>query len=239
MQILVDYDNIPDLIRRNGPRYVADRLCAALQRVAIDVLLEDRRLDLRFYGGWYAGRTLSALGQLLAADLQASFPFVLRFNPDNPDSAITVAGALAHSLIIVPKHTLYATFRQRPGLGKVVCADPSTLGCADPICPFRAVVTFFSSNRCSQNTCQVNVSALVSPRGEQKLVDTMLVADLIYLSHSGESTATVVTSDDDVWPGVISAMQLGTRVIHITTKHHERHPPYVAGLPGKFDTTEL
>jgi hypothetical protein len=55
---LVDYDNIPDLVRLNGPRYIADRLCAVLSQNA-----GDRRLDLRLYGGWYAGNSLSTLGQ--------------------------------------------------------------------------------------------------------------------------------------------------------------------------------
>ena len=239
MQVLLDYDNIPDPIRRNGARYIADKVCLALQLVAMTELLRDRRLDLRLYGGWYTGNNLSAAGQRLSADVQNAFPFVLKSDPKNPNTAITVAANLAHSLVVLPKHTLYSTFRTRPGLEKVVCVHPSTLGCHVSNCPLQVVFDFFSTDRCPYVGCQITSGHLIRRRGEQKLVDTMMVADLMHLSHSGESAVAVVTADDDIWPGVISGMQLGARIIHIWTKHHNRHPQYLNGVPGKYSRVAL
>lgn len=239
MQILVDYDNIPKTISRGGSRYLADRLLEGLQGVAMSSLLADRRLDLRFYGGWYSGQNLSSLAQALSAEIQNAFPYSRRLNPANPGSAISVMGALAFSLLILPRHTLYRTFRQRPGLGKVDCADPKAMGCADLNCPLEIVADYLTTNRCPQNGCQVNTNTFIKPRSEQKLVDTMLIADLIHLSQTKEPVAAVVTLDDDIWPGVISAMQHGTHIIHISTKYHEPRPFYVSGIPGKCDSVPL
>jgi hypothetical protein len=51
VQILVDYDNIPPLVSRNGPRFVADLLQARLIATFPQFALGNVRLDFRFYGG--------------------------------------------------------------------------------------------------------------------------------------------------------------------------------------------
>jgi hypothetical protein len=239
MQVLVDYDNIPQLIRRNGPRYVADRLCSALWQRAKSAVLQDRRIELRLYGGWYAGNSLSSAGQRLSADIQSDFPLVLKPDPTDPTVSMTVAAFLAHSLVSLPRHTLFSTFRTRPGLEKVICTHPSKFGCREPLCPLIAVFDYFDTDSCSHPGCQVKAGLLVNRRGEQKLVDTMLVADLIYLSHNREPYVVVVTSDDDVWPGIIVGMQLGTHVIHVRTKYDGRPSSYLAGVPGKYSGVTL
>ena len=239
MYVLVDYDNIPQDVRRNGPRYVADRLCAALVRDAKNALMNDSRLDMRLYGGWYFKNSLSQVAQGLSASLQADFPFVITPGSGLPGRAITVAAGLAHALIVLPRHILYDTFRIRPADGTVACLHPSTIGCSEATCPMEVVFNFFDIQRCSRAGCQVTPAGLVRPRGEQKLVDTMLVADLLHLAHVREPAVTVVSSDDDLWPGIISCMHFGTHAIHVSTKHHHRQPSYLLGVTGKYSRATM
>ena len=55
----------------------------------------------------------------------------------------------------------------------------------------------------------------VLAREEQKLVDTMLVVDLAHLARQGGSVLVVVSTDDDVWPGIRFALLLGAVLIHV------------------------
>jgi len=54
-------------------------------------------------------------------------------------------------------------------------------------------------------------------RSEQKLVDTMLTADMIYLAQAGVKDVCLVSSDDDLWVGIRTAILLGANVTQIHT----------------------
>jgi hypothetical protein len=96
------------------------------------------------------------------------------------------------------------------------------------------VADFINNKKCSESGCTVTPKVLFRTVGEQKLVDTMLVADAIHLSHQGERMLAIVTSDDDVWPGIISARVIGTHVIHVRTGMSSSHASYDDGVPGKY-----
>lgn len=49
----------------------------------------------------------------------------------------------------------------------------------------------------------------------QKLVDTVLTADLIQVSPPASTQIAVVTSDDDLWPGIYTALSQGATVHHV------------------------
>ena len=74
----------------------------------------------------------------------------------------------------------------------------------------------------------------VLTRTEQKLVDTMLVADLIHLASSGETSVAVVSSDDDMWPGMLMAMSHGAQIVHICTKHPSRNRLYQGTFRSQY-----
>jgi hypothetical protein len=239
MCVLVDHDNIPISIRKNSPLHVADTICAALERNLPDVFKSDQRLDLRLYGGWYSGNNQSRAAQQLSAQINRDFPYVFTLSASGVRIPITINANLAHALVILPKKTLHDTFRYRPSANGISCSHPTAIGCVEVNCPSVAVFHFFNQAQCSHLGCPITPSKLVKPRGEQKLVDTMLVADLIYLAQINEPVLTVVSSDDDIWPGIISCMQGGTHIIHVSTKHHGRRVGYLAGVTGKYSKATL
>lgn len=56
---------------------------------------------------------------------------------------------------------------------------------------------------------------MVLEREEQKLVDSMLVVDLVHYAETTEEPLVVVSADDDLWPGIRFVLLRGARVIHV------------------------
>ena len=237
MWVLLDYDNLPNLLRQRGPKHVADRIVDTLRPA---LATSTQRLDLKLYGGWYRHSTLTTLAQSLNAALASDFPFV-SFIQDTGAARrrVTVAANLAHALEVNPRTDIHNTFRLRDTSEHLACKHPHDSGCIDTECELISTFRFFESEICPKVGCSITPSALLKRRGEQKLVDTMMVADLIHLAQVGETHVAIVTSDDDVWPGIISAMIRGTHVIHVETKWFGRAVPYRSGVSGKYTRLQV
>lgn len=70
-------------------------------------------------------------------------------------------------------------------------------------------------------------------RDEQKMVDTLLVADMAsHAMMNKASDVVVVSSDIDMWPGVLLALRIGCGVTHIHTKSGWRTQPHLVGTLG-------
>lgn len=236
MFILIDWDNIDQNVRRQGARYVTDRAWATLQKSMPGQVQGVTRLDFRLYGGWYGPLRLTKYGTQTAAEVQRDFPFVLRDAALN--TSVTINCELAQALLQLPKHTLPHTFRQRQGPPRLTCALPRDLGCTDTACPIFAVHGLFDTGNCPGTNCSRPIEQILG-RNEQKLVDTMLVADVIHLANSGAPHIGVVSSDDDLWPGMLTAMQHGSHIIHLCTKYPSSHKLYHGTLYGRYSHERL
>ncbi|MBI2423967.1 MAG: NYN domain-containing protein [Candidatus Hydrogenedentes bacterium] len=74
-------------------------------------------------------------------------------------------------------------------------------------------------------------------RNEQKLVDSMLLIDLMF-SAFHDKQIVIVSSDEDFTPGIVFATQLGTMVYHVKPKTPSNYSPrYMAHLQSNY--TEL
>jgi hypothetical protein len=233
MHILVDFDNVPDVVRSKGTRYVADRVFACLRTMATVALANESRLDVRFYGGWLSLSSPTPLASHLLAEVQHDFPFVIR--APNP---ITISGELAQSLLPLPTHILPHTFRQRQGKQNIACHHPTKLGCVLLSCPMIVVHDFLKSETCPTTGCGRTANNFLL-KSEQKLVDTMLVADLIHLSANGATKIAVVSSDDDLWPGMLLAMHNGANLFHVCTKYASTFKQYHGTVYGKYSHGRL
>lgn len=224
LHALVDWDNIEDRDRRSGPKYVADRLWQSLTMIAGSIMAPIHQLDLRLYGGWRGRNSPSQRASQLEALIQLDFPFVLR--DQSRADPVRINGELAQALARLPREILPHTFRERQGPPKLQCQNATQLGCTLPMCPIDTVRDLFTRARCPEQSCTRTIDQVIL-RSEQKLVDTMLVSDLIHFSGNGESVLAVVSSDDDLWPGILTALDLGTHVIHVGPKSHSSHQLYV------------
>lgn len=208
--VLVDFDNVDPLIRGRGLTHVVDRI---IQAIPVPVLDAHPRVTLRLYGGWYINNNYTQLAQRLATDIAAAYP-----------QPFTVAGALGPTIVNVqlalstlyePGLPLTHTFRSRASAKGLKCDTSKLISCvAGPSCPLRHIPAFISNEECGHNGCQTT-PADVLRRNEQKLVDSMIATDLLFLQDQGQAPVVLVSTDDDMVPAVRFAIAKGATVLQI------------------------
>ena len=119
---------------------------------------------------------------------------------------------LAEGPLAAPGERFLDTFRIQGGLTRhhisVVTEPPA--GCAMPSECLVAALRSWVKGKCAIAACSVKSEEAASFR-HQKLVDTSLVADLAWGGSLG-ATILVVSDDEDVIPGLITARALGATV---------------------------
>lgn len=225
--ILVDYSNLHRLDSQRGIAYLA---AFFLERLGKNRLSAISRARIRLYGGWYERDKLTRLAQDIVADIAKAFPTVIQV----AEVKIRVTVEIARSLVISPDHDFLHTYRPRPFPGNIKCADPPFVGCVDnENCPIVSVGTFVNMRECERDECGVRPKHVFS-KPEQKLVDSMIVADVISLASRGEDCA-IISSDDDIWPGIRTAVEYGNSVYHLHSKPGQMTPSnYVDGIGSNY-----
>lgn len=226
MDVLVDYYNLSPRQRGKGIVHVIDQIIAEIVPDYLSTI--DKRIDIRLYGGWYEEQMPTHDAQTIAATLSQHYPAVIRRKPDR--TQIVINAELAYSLKCDPKRHLWYTLRPKAAPRGIHFVDPAAAGCRYvDLCPLRPGYDFFVDGRCPERDCQLT-SRLVIRRREQKLVDAMLAADVFHCSLSDERQVAVVSSDDDILPAIIMAVQCGLQVVHVHTKErHTTRGSYVRG----------
>jgi uncharacterized LabA/DUF88 family protein len=225
----VDYDNVLLSQRRNGLEYVVDR---AIRALGLPLLSSVKRVHVRLYGGWYLGSALTRAAQTIVADALAKFPQIIRLVGASGVHSVLVSVDLAYSLAIDPGVHLWHTFRERGAPQGLRSKTPRAIGCAEANCPLTVVHDFVMNDRCPLSACGVTPEDLLY-RSEQKLVDTMLSVDLIHYSAQRSDMIGVVSSDDDIWPAINTALLQGKELIHLHTRPG-RSVPYYRGAGAKY-----
>lgn len=222
MQVVIDYNNIPPLTRSRGLRYIAEQIARCLGPSAVG---KYRRLQLRFYDGWYQLQTLTHLAQTISAEMQQSFPLMVTLPSSGTNVRAVVVAEMAFSLHCDPHVHIWHTFRQRIGQANVMCKLPPTAGCVANPCTLASLPSFFSQHRCPGVNCTLTTEDLIV-RDEQKLVDTMMVADLLSLHLTSTEELVIVSSDDDLWPAMRLLLHRGHTLYHIHTNPVRSTPPF-------------
>lgn len=96
------------------------------------------------------------------------------------------------------------------------CKNPADIRCNNPDCPIKLVYDFFNSNKCPKGGCQ-HTSEDILYKKQQKLVDTMIASDIFFLCNYDNNPIFIVSSDDDMWPPIYSAILSKKTVFHIQT----------------------
>ena len=238
MDVLVDYYNLSQRHRQRARQHghrrivdvVIDRIVSAIVPEHVDS--GDERIDLRLYGGWYEDEAPTRDAQEIDAALTANYPTAI---PGAPGRRIVLDVQLAYSLKCDPEHHLFYTLRSKAAPRGIEFLDPTALGCTLPDrCPLRPGYDFFVRGRCPEHSCTVS-EHLVVRRREQKLVDTMLAADVFFNVHTRMPRIAVVSSDDDLWPAIRTALQLEVDVVHIhTERRYATRAEYLHGGGARY-----
>jgi hypothetical protein len=215
MHVLVDYDNIDPRHRSRGSSHIIYRIAESLGRLAIP---PPRHLVFRFYGGWFYGDKVTSSGQRVSAELQHCGVIRMRVTWGDKQTPVEMlaSGTIVRSLAVMDQAPIYHTLRKRPFVGNVTFS--AHIDCQNSTdCPLAPLEQFFRLKKCPSAGCEVKQESVLS-RSEQKLVDTMLVSDLIYFaSRANDELVAVVSSDDDMWPGIRTAMAFRQPIIQVHT----------------------
>lgn len=230
LPILVDYDNVPVIERTRGLVNLVDKIVRVFDK---RLLLEHQRVRIRLYGGWYGGPTMSRDAQSLSADIARQFPRYISLDEKDAKGRIFVRTELSHTLECDRRSVFTHTMRDRDSLPHLYAKDPPYPNCKNAgACPFDAVRSIIKTEKCSIDGCSV-VMQDVLWRREQKLVDAMLISDIIYLASRDDRKVLVVSNDSDIWPGVHSAVMAGGEVHQLHPYAGRRTPSHFASLLGR------
>lgn len=213
LHLLVDWHNLISIHPGFNVRSTAERAWHVLRSLDGRIETSTSRLEVRLYGGWRGWNgpmDVTRDAARLSAEILTDFPFPLR----NP--AVTVNAVLAENLLCVPGQVLPSTLRRQQSPKKLYCHEPSRTGCLQPACVLSPLPAFFRARRCPEPSCGLPIEDFIRVV-DQKLVDTMIVTDLIHLASEGDMVLGLLTSDDDIWPGILKALSLGAKVLHLRT----------------------
>jgi len=210
LNILVDYDNIRIEERRKGILYLTERI---LNEFRYDEI-EELNINFRLYSGWYEEEKLTKSAQDLSSEIKSIFPTTVSLK----DSKIKkiVNAEMAYSLIAHSSIHLLNTYRIRGFQYGLKSISQSDLGCDKDNCPVATIYDFIHKGKCS--ICKTIKPKDIFYKGEQKLVDTMITSDLLYLAINYKRKICLVSTDDDFTPGIMTALALNIKVVHVKTK---------------------
>ena len=223
--VLVDFDNVDGSEISLGVEHVTRKVLRLCDR-HLDASV--RRARIRLYGGWYENGRMTRSAQMLIQQISMLGVVVRCRRWSGSEMLATVE--LANSLLADPATLVDNTFRRRQLQRNLRCKDLPWTACFDPANCASAIMYAFAGSGCSKPGCSVLI-ADVFERNEQKVVDSMLVADLIEASLSGFSVA-LVSRDDDMWPGLRMAVQRNANLVHLLTKPGAQLPSYYSALHG-------
>ena len=230
--MLVDYDNVEKLNRLRG---LVDLVRTIFVKIPEDVTPDEAIISIRLYGGWYERDHPTPLAQELLSEIAECFPTVIRLGQSNQRRVRAVVD-LARSLLVRPENHLPNTFRHRRGTPRIRSAELPYDGCVVPNrCALSDVGKLLTLRECPAEACRVRFRDTFT-QPQQKLVDTMLTADAIFVAHSRTpAKLVIVTNDDDLWPAICTAGNLGAEICHVHPRiGRKTHDSYLRSAPKDY-----
>lgn len=220
LTMLIDYDNVDPSLTRAGPISLAKSL---VQTIPANTLGQYNTLRARLYGGWRVQGALTVSAQRLVPDMRSGSPTII----SNPTRTSGMPLRLIVEFAEGPLGTgviLEETLVKDRTLRKFRALPTPWTECQSPTrnCGMAHVDSFAHDTQCSTQGC-TNRLGKILVRDEQKMVDTLLVADIAHQALVQRANDVVVVSSDvDMWPGVLLAAHAGCNVIHVHTKQKWR-----------------
>lgn len=207
--IFIDYDNLQAKHKTSG---ILDVITKALLQTPILSTKSRGTCDVRIYGGWYEGPTMTKLAQDLSVAIQREFPAIVRLPSAGSGMIVLTATAeLAVAMMEEPGHHLFDTYRKKGKLANLRVQKPEDVGCTDTSCLLPLAKKLLKTGTCPIHTCSIATDDLVY-RHEQKIVDSMLTCDMIFAPSQAYEHLILVSGDDDFLPPLRTVLLRGTPV---------------------------
>lgn len=227
--VLVDYDNVDRSHTVAGPVSLAKMLVTLLPYA---IITRHQGVTVRLYGGWRSNGTLTNFAQNLVPDIHCQSPTVVSVMDSGVPLKVRLTVELAQGPI-GSSSSLEQTFVKNRGLRNFRSRSSPRPECVNSSsCGLQLFSGLTHATQCGNPGCNSKL-ADVFVRDEQKMVDTLIVADIAHQAFAAKATdVVVVSSDTDMWPGVLLALRAGCAVTHIHTKHGLRTQQHLMNTLG-------
>lgn len=226
IMVCVDYDNLSRIQKAAG---MFKTINGALLKLPTQHITGDGECEVRLYGGWFEEENMSQLSQDITVQLQNEFPSIIRIPTQNAIHKIVTKAVLALSLLEEPNHHLFYTYRRKGKPNNIRVETPLSVGCSSTLCPLPMAKKLLQKGSCPTIGCVTEATSLVY-RHEQKLVDTMLTCDLLYLSVQPYDLLVLISADDDFLPPIRTLVLKGAKIVRIHPQAStNRKPVNIAG----------
>jgi len=230
--IFIDYDNLLPTQKITG---ILDVVTKTLFQMPFDKVTTRAVCDVRVYGGWYEGATITRLAQDVTIEIQRDFPAIIRLPIGSAiNCTFSLNAELAVALIQEPGYHLFNTFRRKGKPSNVKVERPIDIGCTDKGCLLPLMKKLLKTGNCPKPGCKVTVGDLIY-RHEQKIVDNMLSCDLIYASDNGMDYIALISGDDDFIPSIRTVLLKGTAIARFYPKPQYQRASFPKGGAVLFE----
>lgn len=214
--VLVDYDNVERTLTLGGAVQLSRTIVSSLSAA---VLLAHTHATVRLYGGWRSGGIATSKSHSISADIQANAPTYIALSGGKP-FRVDIELALAS---LGSSKVLSETFVRDRELRGFRARPTPLANCIDSVgCGMAVHQGARHTTQCDTSGCSVRLGQVFA-RDEQKMVDTLIVADLADIALGRHATHLVlVSSDIDMWPGVLLATSAGCNILHVHSKRGMR-----------------
>lgn len=213
LYVLVDYDNIPRSLLAPGPVALGTAICSRLPKNVVD---QEQQVTVRLYGGWRSGAQSTRAAQQLTQKIASDSPtYISRPGASKSDPPVRLVVEMATSAIGAST-PFENTFAKERTLRSFRPRSPSDAPCTSPLsCGLSFLSNLAHDTACGVAGCSARAQEMLV-RDEQKMVDTLMVADMAQLALLDRARElVVVTSDTDIWPGVLLAIKAGCAVTQV------------------------
>lgn len=204
--ILVDFDNAFYGCEMNGSMIRAQ--ISSFIDQAKDDMTDMEQLEVRLYGGWRGNAVFTQKADILHSEVEVMnselFPFVL-------DKHLVHGNVSLVTSLFGVEYVWENTFQEKSGIHRLNVRKIDGPKCASESsrCPIH-LISKATKNRdvmCPVEECgYIDFSQLV--RMEQKMVDSMMVCDILeYTKDKEYGLVTVVSDDVDLHPALVLAGQ--------------------------------
>lgn len=245
--IIIDFDNV---FRMNNSRFSSELFEFELKNMLLYLIsissdIED--VKIRLYGGWYKNGEFTKMASKVQQHLAQIdvFPYI------KDKIKITGSIELASSLVFLSNLTWKHTYKEKNGLPRIrINSECLTQTCIQNsnLCPPKVLKKFTQkrNKKCPVNSCNISNYGVFKGM-EQKMVDTLMVCDLISCSEEDLIKSIAVVSDDtDLLPSLVLSMikANNTKPIHLMIRNNHSnilHNNYLIpyGIKTKLYANEL
>ncbi|HJS89233.1 MAG TPA: hypothetical protein VJ738_04630 [Steroidobacteraceae bacterium] len=209
VNVLIDWDNVHPLWKRRGVKHVVSESLAVAKLPAYDGL---SRIRVRLYGGWFSEAAVSRRAQELSAEIPKSFPST---EGGGTGARAIVDVELAKGIAQDPRTIFTHTYRERSLAGNLKSSSTPFIGCANTTaCRMIDFARAINEYKCLHTACTVSLDDILT-RTEQKLVDAMMILDIVYYSRFPSRDVIVVSADEDLVPAIHTGLLSGGVIHHI------------------------